>query len=194
MESIIFLWVLVGLIAQTIDGALGMAYGVTSSTLLISSGLSPAIASASVHTAEVFTTMASGISHLRMGNVDKRLFKKLVYSGAIAAFLGAYVLVNLPLWIIKPIVTVYLGVMGTLILLRAFNIITLLRRLNTSLLAFVGGFMDAIGGGGWGPIVTSTLMAEGNNPQKTIGSVNTAELFITCTQVITFVFTVGLSH
>ena len=185
---------LVGAFAQFIDGALGMAYGVTSNSFLLAVGLTPAIASASVHTAEVFTTLASGISHFRAGNVDKKLFKRLVVPGCICASIGAYLLVGVPIWFVKPVVNVYLCVMGVVVLLRAFNVNLVMRKINKSCLAGIGGFMDAVGGGGWGPIVTSTLVAEGNDPVKVIGSVNSAEFFVTLCESLTFFTLLGLQN
>jgi len=185
---------LVGAFAQFIDGALGMAYGVTSNSFLLAVGLTPAIASASVHTAEVFTTMASGISHFRAGNVDKKLFKQLVVSGCICASAGAYLLVGIPGWFVKPVVNIYLCIIGVIVLLRAFNVNLVMRKINKPCLAGIGGFMDAVGGGGWGPIVTSTLIAEGNDPVKVIGSVNLAEFFVTLCESLTFFTLLGLQN
>jgi len=185
---------LVGAFAQFVDGALGMAYGVTSNSFLLAVGLTPAIASASVHTAEVFTTLASGISHFRAGNVDKKLFKRLVVPGCICASVGAYLLVEIPGWFVKPVVNIYLCIMGVVVLLRAFNVNLVMRKINNPCLAGIGGFMDAIGGGGWGPIVTSTLIAEGNDPVKVIGSVNLAEFFVTLCESLTFFTLLGLQN
>ncbi len=176
-----------------IDGALGMAYGVSSTTVLLSMGVPPATASASVHTAEVFTTGVSGLSHLKLGNVNKKLFWKLLVPGAIGGALGAYILTSIPERMIKPFVAFYLLVMGIVILRKAFRKI---RESNVTTrlfsLGLVGGFFDAIGGGGWGPIVTSTLVAKGHNPRFTIGSVNLAEFFVTVTEVAAFLTTIGL--
>jgi len=171
-----------------------MAYGVTSNSFLLALGLTPAIASASVHTAEVFTTLASGISHFRVGNVDKKLFKRLVVPGCICASIGAYLLVGIPVWFVKPVVNIYLCIMGVVVLLRAFNINLVMRKINKPCLAGIGGFMDAVGGGGWGPIVTSTLIAEGNDPVKVIGSVNLAEFFVTLCESLTFFTLLGLQN
>jgi len=176
-----------------IDGALGMAYGVSSTTVLLSMGVPPATASASVHTAEVFTTGVSGLSHLKLGNVNKNLFWKLLVPGAIGGALGAYILTSIPERMIKPFVAFYLLVMGIVILRKAFRKI---RESSAQIrlfpLGLVGGFFDAIGGGGWGPIVTSTLVAKGHNPRFTIGSVNLAEFFVTVTEVAAFLATIGL--
>lgn len=193
MEQNIITFIIVGFIAQAIDGALGMAYGVSSTTFLLSLGIAPATASASVHLAEVFTTAVSGLSHLRLGNVDKTLFKKLLIPGVMGGVLGAYILTAVPGKAIKPFMAVYLLIMGFIILLKAFKRVQE-REVRTKLvpLGLVGGFFDAIGGGGWGPIVTSSLVARGNNPRFTIGSVNLAEFFVTLFEAITFILTIGL--
>lgn len=193
MDLTILLYVLVGFVAQIIDGALGMAYGVSSNTFLLSVGVSPAIASASVHVAETFTTAVSGVSHWRLGNVDKDLFKKLIIPGVIGAILGAYILSQIDGNVIKPFISAYLLVMGILILIKAFRSDHKERNVNDhiSILGVTGGFFDAIGGGGWGPIVTTTLMARGNNPRFTIGSVNLSEFFVTLSQSVVFVFTLS---
>ncbi len=184
----ILIYALVGFIAQLIDGALGMAYGVSSTTFLTVAGVSPKIASASVHTAEVFTTLASGLSHWKAKNIDWKIFGRLVIPGVIGGALGAYVLVNVPGDIIGPFVSVYLLIMGAVVLIRAFKGVTgkLLSAGKLIPVGLAGGFLDAIGGGGWGPIVTSTMVASGHPPRYTIGSVNTAEFFVTIVQTLTF--------
>jgi len=191
----IVVFIIVGFIAQIIDGALGMAYGVSSTSFLLSIGIPPAAASASVHTAEVFTTFVSGVSHWKFGNVDKKLFKKLLIPGIIGGVLGAYVLTAVPAKMIKPFVGFYLLIMGVMILRKAYKKIQE-RRVETKIipLATAGGFFDAIGGGGWGPIVTSTLMARGHNPRFTIGSVNLSEFFVTVAEAATFFAILGLIH
>lgn len=187
---------LVGFVAQTIDGALGMAYGVSCSTFLLSFGTAPAIAVASVKASEVFTTAISGLSHLRLGNVDRKLLLELLIPGVIGGVIGAYVLSSLPGEKIKPVVAFYLVVMGIVIIVKAFG-----KRPPTPLaekkvvsLGFFGGLLDAIGGGGWGPIVTSNLIARGREPRMAIGSVNLAEFFVTLAQAATFVTMVGVRH
>lgn len=191
-----FLIILIGFLAQMIDGSLGMAYGVSSTTFLTTVGVPPKIASASVHTAEVFTTLCSGISHWKMKNVDLAIFKRLVFPGVIGGAVGAYVLVNIPGDIISPVVSVYLLVMGTVVLFRgiygaAGKLITGSKLIPVGL---IGGFLDAVGGGGWGPIVTSTMVASGHPPRYTIGSVNTAEFFITIVQALTFTLFLGIGQ
>lgn len=195
MYETIIIFIIVGFIAQIIDGALGMAYGVSSTTVLLGVGISPAAASASVHTAEIFTSGVSGLSHIKLGNVDKKLFAKLLIPGVIGGALGAYILTAVPGRIVKPFVALYLLIMGLIILRKAFKKIQE-RNVKTKLfpLGLTGGFFDAIGGGGWGPIVTSTLVARGHNPRFTIGSVNLAEFFVTVVEVATFVSTIGLVH
>lgn len=197
IENTFYLFVEAGFIAQLIDGALGMAYGVSSSTLLLNFGISPKIASASVHTSEVFTTGVSGLMHLRLNNVDKPLFKRLVFPGIIGAIIGAYLISKIFEGdIIKPFVASYLLVLGIMILSKG-----LINKMKESkeikrvgLLAFFGGFLDAIGGGGWGPIVTSNLIHQGGTPGKTIGTVNTAEFFVTFFSTGVFLIFVGVQH
>jgi uncharacterized membrane protein YfcA len=181
-------FIVVGFIAQMIDGALGMAYGVSSNTFLLSLGIPPAVASASVHAAEVVTTGISGLSHWRFGNVHLDLVKRLLIPGVVGGVIGAYLLSSVDATVIKPFVAVYLMVMGLVILGKAFAKPEH-REVRTGLipLGFVGGLMDAIGGGGWGPIVTSTLVARGNNPRFTVGSVNATEFFVTVSESLTFI-------
>jgi uncharacterized membrane protein YfcA len=187
-----FTFVVIGFFAQVIDGALGMAYGVSATTFLLAFGVSPAAASASVHAAEVVTTALSGLSHLGFGNVDKNLFKRLVIPGVLGAAVGAYLLTVIPGDAIKPWIAGYLLLMGIFILFKALrNIAPAHVTSHLTPLGLVGGFLDAIGGGGWGPIVVSTLVARGNNPRLTIGSANLAEFFVALTASITFVLTIG---
>ncbi len=192
MEHDILYFVAAGFIAQMIDGALGMAYGVSLTSLLLSMGIPPALASASVHTAEVFTTAVSGTSHLRLGNVDRTLLKKLLIPGILGGASGAFLLTQLPGSWMKPFVAVYLLAMGIRIVYKSIKKSEPKvdhRRIVP--LAAVGGFMDAVGGGGWGPIVTSTLVARGNHPRYTIGTVNLSEFFVTLVQAFTFAAFLG---
>lgn len=193
MEHGIFFFMLVGFVAQMVDGALGMAYGVTSNSILLTIGVTPAAASASVHFAEVVTTAVSGISHYGLGNVSMALIKKLVIPGVIGGAIGAYLLSSVDAKWIKPGVAAYLAVIGLTILYKAFRS-PVERHVDTMIapLGLAGGFFDAIGGGGWGPIVTSTLVARGNNPRFAIGSVNTSEFFVTLAQSIVFFITLGV--
>ena len=180
--------VLVGLIAQTVDGALGMAYGITSTSFLLATGSSPAVASASVHIAEVFTTGVSGISHVKLGNVNKSLFLRLLIPGILGASAGAWVVSSIDSSIIKPIVSAYLFLMGLYIVSKVFKKITPRRETpkHVAKLGLFGGFVDAVGGGGWGPVVTTTLVGTGQDPRTTIGSVNLAEFFLTFTSAAVF--------
>lgn len=185
----------IGFLAELVDGALGMAYGLTASSLLLSAGMPPLTASATVHAAECFTTGASGLSHRAFGNVDKDLFKRLLLPGILGAAVGAYLLASLPSDAIKPWVAGYLLLMGVMVIAKAFRDVPP-RKLATRLqpLGFVGALLDAAGGGGWGPIVTSTLLARGNDFRLTVGSVNAAEFFVSLTASVTFVLTLGLGH
>ena len=199
MDLNILVFVLVGFVAQMIDGALGMAYGVSSNTFLLSLGIPPAAASASVHMAEVVTTGISGFSHWRLGNVDWKLVRRLLVPGVIGGVVGAYVLTAIDGGIIKPYIAAYLLVMGGVIIYKAFTMqarheMDENHSPRVSLLGLVGGFCDAIGGGGWGPVVTSTLVANGKHPRMTIGSVNFTEFFVTLTESILFVITLNFSE
>jgi len=178
-----------------INGALGMGYGISSTTFLIGIGIPPAAASASVHTAEIFSSGASGYSHWRLGNVDRKLFTKLLVPGIIGGIIGAYILTSVPGEAIKPFIAIYLLIMGVIIIRKAFTKIHI-REVKTKLapLGFFGGSLDALGGGGWGPIVTTTLLARGNNPRFTVGSINLVEFFVTIAESITFILTIGLVH
>jgi uncharacterized membrane protein YfcA len=189
------LFVLAGFIAQMVDGALGMAYGASSTSMLMSFGVSPAAASAAVHTAEVFTTGASGISHLRFGNVNSKLAKALIIPGVIGAIIGAYVLSSVNGKVIAPFISLYLVFLGGRILWKAFNISKKKNKIkNVAPLALFGGLIDSIGGGGWGPIVTSTLLGKGRNPRYTIGSVNLAEFFVALASAGVFTFMLGFQN
>jgi siroheme synthase-like protein len=193
----ILLYILAGFTAQLIDGALGMAYGVTATSFLLSFGVTPAASSASVHTAEVFTSGVSGLMHLKFGNVNTKLFKSLLIPGITGAILGAYILSSLEQfnYLIKPLVSVYTLALGVIILFKAIKKDKIRQKIRRIFpLALTGGFLDALGGGGWGPIVSSTLIARGKNPRYTIGSVNLAEFFITLASSVTFVTLIGLTH
>src|SRR6478672_2754910 len=173
---------LIGFAAQLVDGALGMAYGQISSTLLISLGVPPAAASAGVHTAETFTTAVSGISHTAHRNVDWKLFARLVIPGVIGGILGAYVLTRISAATARPIVLTYLACIGLWLLWRGIMHRHAEKEPKIAEpLGLIGGFLDAAGGGGWGPVVTSNLLVQGGTPRKVIGTVNTAEFFLTAT-------------
>lgn len=191
------LFVLGGFIAQMIDGSLGMAYGVSASSFLLSFGISPAASSASVHTAEIFTSGVSGLTHLKFQNVNKKLFKSLLIPGMLGAIAGAYILYSLEdyNYILRPIVAVYTLILGLAIIRKALLETKKRRKTkNVPALASFGGFMDSIGGGGWGPIVATTLIARGRHPRYTVGSVNLAEFFVSLASSLTFFATIGLSH
>jgi uncharacterized membrane protein YfcA len=206
------LFVVVGFAAQMVDGAIGMAYGVISTSVLVSFGITPVVASASVHTAEIVTTAISGISHAMFKNVDWELFRRLVLPGILGSIIGAYVLTQIPESFSKPLVAVYFIVIGGVILYRVLKDGKLMQILQKFIvekvqkrlpskharglvpLGLVGGFLDASGGGGWGPIVTSTLMAQGTTPHYTIGSVNATEFLIALSSSFTFFLTIGIVH
>jgi uncharacterized membrane protein YfcA len=192
------LFVLGGFIAQMIDGSLGMAYGVSASSFLLSFGVSPAASSASVHTAEIFTSGVSGLTHLKFQNVNKKLFKSLLIPGMLGAVAGAYILYSLENYnyIIRPVVAVYTLLLGLAIIRKALIAKKKKKRKtkNVPALASFGGFMDSIGGGGWGPIVTTTLIARGRHPRYTVGSVNLAEFFVSLASSLTFFATIGIIH
>lgn len=188
----------IGIIAQTIDGAIGMAYGVTATTFMLSQGFSPAIASSSVHIAEIFTTGASGLSHWRLNNINKKLFLSLVFPGIIGGLIGVLILTNIDGKTIKPIISIYLIVMGIYIISKSMKKNLLEdKKVNikkTSALALTGGALDAIGGGGWGPVVTTTLISSGHEPKKVIGSVNSSEFFVTLFTGFSFAIFIGVAH
>ena len=182
VNATFFWFVLAGFLAQIVDGALGMAYGATSSAVLLGYGLPPKLASAAVHSAEVFTTGVSGLSHIKVGNFDKVLFFKLIIPGVLSASLGAFLLGTvLDGGVIRPFVNAYLLILGMVILLKSIRKKMEIKRniKQAPILAAFGGFLDAIGGGGWGPIVSSNLISKGNAPAQVIGTVNTAEFFVT---------------
>lgn len=188
-------FVAVGFAAQLVDGALGMAFGVITNTLLVSVlGVSPARASANVHVAECFTTATSGISHVLHGNVDWKLFSRLLIPGVLGGVTGAYLLTTLDGDLVKPFVLAYLALIGVYLLWRGICLppVSGTAKVVTPLGLF-GGFMDAIGGGGWGPIVTSNLLIQGVEPRKVIGTVNSVEFFLTLTVSATFIYHLGAS-
>lgn len=189
------LFLLIGIFAQLVDGTLGMGYGATSTSFLLSFGINPAISSMSVHVAEMFTTGASAISHYKFKNIDKKLVYKLLIPGVLGAVIGAYLLADVINGDkIKPFIAIYMIILAIIIIIKGVKKQTLktdTKRITP--LAVFGGFMDAIGGGGWGPIVTSTLMGRGGDPRYTIGSVNTAEFAIAFASGIVFILFEGIS-
>jgi uncharacterized protein len=189
------IFILIGLFAQMVDGTLGMGYGATSTSFLISFGVPPAISSMGVHVAEMFTTGASAISHYRFKNINKKLVLNLLIPGVIGSIVGAYLLADvIDGNVIKPFVAIYMIILAVIIVIKGLRK-TIQKKKTTQLglLAIFGGFMDAIGGGGWGPIVTSTLMGQGRDPRYTIGSVNTAEFAISFASGITFLLFDGIN-
>lgn len=190
-------FIFVGFLAQLVDGALGMAFGVITNTLLVSVlGIPPARASASIHLVESFTTGASGLSHILHGNVDWKLFGRLAGPGIIGAVLGAYLLSNVDGDAARPFVMSYLTVIGFYLLWRAVRMTpdhVYKDARHVVPLGLIGGFMDAAGGGGWGPVVTSNLLAQGTEPRRTIGTVIAAEFLLTVIISLTFIATIGIS-
>jgi len=191
----LLLFVAVGLAAQLVDGAIGMAYGVISSSVLLSMGLPPAVTSAAVHTAETFTTGASGLAHWHLRNIDRSLLWRLALPGMVGGAIGAYALTAIPGDAIRPWVSGYLLLLGIYILLRAglARPPSAPRPSGVAPLGFFGGFLDSMGGGGWGPIVTSTLLGQGTKPRYAIGTVSLAEFFVTATISATFLLTIDMT-
>src|SRR5450759_2587699 len=190
-----WLFFAVGFAAQLVDGALGMAYGVLTNTALLAIGLPPAHASALVHTAEIFTTSASAASHIYHRNVDWRMVARLGVTGVLGAILGAWILSNIDVTAARRFVYGYLLIMGVYILWKSMRIALVPRKLAgwTGPLGFVAGFLDASGGGGWGPMTTSTLVGSGHAPRYAVGSVNTTEFFVTVAAATTFFAELGAS-
>lgn len=190
----------IGLFAQLIDGALGMAYGVTSSSLLLAFSIAPAVASASVHLAEVVTTAASGVSHIKFGNVDKQTVVRLVIPGSIGAFLGATFLSNIPGDLAKPYISIFLLALGVYVLIRFLFMFKVgeqketigLSRKKSIPLGLIAGFADATGGGGWGPIATPVLLSQkGMSARKVVGTVDTSEFAIAVSATLGFLISLG---
>ena len=182
----------VGFAAQLVDGALGMAFGVISSTLLISLGVAPAAASAGVHTVETFTTCVSGVSHIAHRNVDWKLLARLALPGMIGAAVGAYLLTQIDGAVAKPFVLAYLTVIGLSLIWRGVRYPPEHKPARIiEPLGLAGGFLDAAGGGGWGPVVTGNLLVQGADPRRTIGTVNTSEFLVTVTSAATFILALG---
>ena len=184
----------IGVFAQLVDGTLGMGYGATSTSFLLAYGVPPVISSTGVHVAEMFTTGASALSHHRFGNINKKLVKHLLIPGVLGSITGAYLLSDVINGdIIKPFIAVYMIILAAIIIRKALKK-TIVKKKTKKLgaLAVFGGFMDSVGGGGWGPIVTSTLLGRGRNPRYTIGSVNAAEFAISFASGITFMLFGGI--
>ncbi|HQV60981.1 MAG TPA: sulfite exporter TauE/SafE family protein [Chitinophagaceae bacterium] len=198
IDKSFYLFMLAGFLAQMVDGAVGMGYGVTSTSLLMSMGVPPAAISGSVHTAEIFSSAASGYSHYKFGNVNKKLFKVLVIPGVLGAVAGAGMLV----WmgdkygnLIKPFLAAYCMILGFRILYQAYKRNKKNKKVKRAgWLAGAGGFLDSFGGGGWGPLVTSTLISKGRSPQYVIGSVSLSEFFVTLSSAMSFFVFIGITH
>ena len=189
------LFFLIGVFAQFVDGALGMGYGATATSFLLVIGVPPAVSSTGVHVAEMFTSGASAISHFKFGNINKKLVRNLLIPGVLGSISGAYLLSDIiDGETIKPFIAVYLIVLAVIIIVKALkkNIIKKKTK-RLGVLASFGGFMDAVGGGGWGPIVTSTLLGNGRHPRYTIGSVNAAEFAVSFASGVTFLIFGGIA-
>jgi uncharacterized membrane protein YfcA len=196
----LIIFVVIGFVAQLIDGSLGMAYGVTSSSLLLTFGIAPAIASASIHLSEVVTTAVSGVAHIKFGNVDRQALFKLIIPGSIGAFIGALFLSNIPGDIVKPYISLFLLILGLYVLFRFLfrfnpgsekNSIDLSRRQSISL-GLIAGFADATGGGGWGPLTTPILLSKkGASARKVVGTVDTSEFAIAVSATLGFMISLG---
>jgi uncharacterized protein len=180
--------VLIGFAAQMVGSSLGMAYSITSSSLLLAMGISPAMVSATVHTSEVANRLFSGLSHFRLGNVDATIFKRLALFGMLGALCGAFVITGLPLRIMRPLISLLLLIMGARVLLLGLRLPPVqVRSTRLAPLGFIGGFIDVIGGGGWGPVVTSTLVMRGNQPHLVIGSINFAKFFVALVESLSLI-------
>ena len=194
-----FYWmIMAGFLAQLVDGALGMGYGVTCTSVLLSLGINLPAISGSIHTAEIFSSAASGYSHYKFGNVNKKLFKALLIPGIIGAVLGAYLLSEFGdkyAVYVRPVLAAYTLILGLRIFFTAFRKRQRSRKVKrVGWLAGAGGFLDSFGGGGWGPLVTSTLISKGRTPRYIIGSVSVTEFFVTLASALTFFSMLGITH
>lgn len=198
IDNKIYWMILIGFVAQLIDGFLGMGYGLSSTVALLSVGVPLPAISGSIHTAEMFSSGVSGLSHYKFGNVNKKLLKFLIIPGVVGAVIGAVLLSKLSEGysdVIKPLLAVYTFLLGFRILYKAFGKKQKMQKIkNVGWLAFFGGFLDSFGGGGWGPLVTSTLISKGKTPRFVIGTVSLSEFFITFASALTFFAFLGLSH
>lgn len=196
MSEDFLIFALIGFAAQLVDGALGMAFGVISTTALLTYGVPPATASAMAHLAECVTTAASGASHVWHRNVDWKLVKRLAPAGMIGGAVGAYVLTSIDARVIAPIVSVYLVLIGAFILFKAFqkHVMEPVNDRTIPIVGAAGGLLDSMGGGGWGPIVTSTLIGRGHPARQVIGSTNLTEFLVTVTISATFIVTLGFTE
>jgi uncharacterized protein len=196
MPEEIWVFIAIGFFAQLVDGALGMAFGVLATSSLLAFGVPPAVASAMTHATEIFTTAASGASHVWHRNVDWRLVARLAPAGMVGGAIGAYVLANVDAEFMRPIVSTYLMGIGLFIIFKAFRPLWP-REVRDWIVPFVGtggGLLDAMGGGGWGPVVTGSLIGRGHSPRRVIGSTNLTEFLVTTIISITFVVSLGWSE
>lgn len=183
-------YILIGIIVQLLDGALGMGYGVSCSSFLLGLGLTPAYTSATVHLAKSFNTGVSGVLHLRFYNLNQKIFRSLLIPGIIGSVLGAWLLADvINNDFVKPFIAAYLLILGVLITIKPFKVVTEKKRSRRiSWLAIIGGFVDSIGGGGWGPIVTSNLLRKKQVNNYSVGSVNLVEFFVAMSAALTFIY------
>jgi uncharacterized membrane protein YfcA len=186
---------MIGVFAQLVDGALGMGYGASATSFLLAIGVSPAVSSTAVHVAEMFTSGVSAISHFKFGNINKKLVRNLLIPGVLGAVTGAYLLSDVINGeVIKPYIAVYMMILAFIIISKALKKKIIKKKTKRlGILASFGGFMDSVGGGGWGPIVTSTLLGNGRNPRYTIGSVNAAEFAVSFASGVTFLIFGGIA-
>jgi len=200
----LFYWMLlVGFLAEIVAGSMGMGYGVICTTILLILNIPPPIISASIHSAESFTSAAGTISHFKLGNINKKLFKRLAIPAIFGAILGALALTYLGeryAKITKPFIAAYTIYLGIRILQNAFKkkavpgVIAERKKTNITVLGLIGGFIDSFGGGGWGPLVTGTFIKNGRTPRYVIGSSTAAKFVLTVVSAVTFIFTVGIQH
>lgn len=195
MEVDIALFVAVGFVAQLIDGAIGMGYGVIATSVLVATGMPPALASAAVHVTKIPTGIASGLSHWKFGNVDWALCRKLILPGVVGGIIGASVISLMPLQVIRPLAALYLGLMGIVVILRAIRWrgrgeLPAARQRRPGVIGLLGGLFDSFGGG-WGPIVTTSLIMQNREPRLAVGSANTAEPVVAAIQAAVFAFWLG---
>ncbi len=191
-DEVIFWFILIGFIAQIVDGTMGMAYGVISNSAMIAIGMPPAHASANVHAAEMFTTAASGVSHAIAKNVDWSVFWRLAVFGSIGAVAGALIVSLVHTELIRPFIAAYLFCMGIVVIVKGLRPVSSHVQIKrVGVLGLCGGMADTIGGGGWGPVVASSLIAKGGDPGKMVGTVNLAEFFVTVAASISFLAVLG---
>ncbi len=195
MDFDLALFAAIGFAAQLIDGAIGMGYGVIASSVLVASGMPPAVASAAVHVTKIPTGIASALSHWKFGNIDWSICRRLILPGVLGGIVGASVIALLPLNIIRPLAALYLGLMGIVVILRALRwrrgfAVAETPKGRPGIVGLLGGLFDSFGGG-WGPIVTTSLIMQSREPRKAVGSANTAEPIVAAVQAAVFSFWLG---